>query len=347
MGLDRDNWAAALGVSRAAIDLYLASEVIDLHTDSFIWKRVFGYRMERHHPLKPWGAPFWGQVDFPRLREAHMAGVVWDIPTNPLRLRSQKFGVLRHNISQILTALQAEPDQAFVRTFRDYQRVRAEGKMAGWISIQGGQALDNNLYDLERIPEVHRITLVHFSRSRIGASNFDGRNAHVGLSPFGRAFVARMTDLSILVDLSHINRKGFFDALDVMPAEIPPVVTHTGVQGVRPLWRNIDDQQIRAIAERNGTIGIICAAPFLAAEPGRRTYARIVDHMAHVIRVAGEDYVSLGSDFDGLITTPEGLPDITALPRLVQDMLERGWSDTRIQKILGGNFLRVVAQVQP
>jgi membrane dipeptidase len=139
----------------------------------------------------------------------------------------------------------------------------------------------------------------------------------------------------------------FFDALDVMPAHIPAVVTHTGVQGVRPLWRNIDDAQIRAIAERNGTIGIICAAPFLAAEPGRRTYARIVDHMAHVIRVAGEDYVSLGSDFDGLITTPEGLPDITALPRLVQDMLERGWSDTRIQKILGGNFLRVVAQVQP
>jgi len=341
-------WAQKLGISTEAVKLYLDAEVIDLHTDTFLWKRLLGYRLSMRHSLPKWRARFGGQVDFPRVLEAQMAGIVWDIPTNPLVPKARKYGALRRQIALILEDLQA-CSQHFqpVVSFADYQAARAAGKVASWISIQGGQAIDNNLYDLERIPEIHRITLVHFTRSRIGASNFDRLHANLGLSPFGRDFVAKMVEQRILVDLSHINRKGFFDALEVMPSHVPPVVTHTGVKGVCDLWRNIDDAQIRAIAERQGTIGVIYEQNFLHRQKSQQTLSRIVDHMQHIIQVAGEDFVSLGSDYDGMITLPADFPDITWQPALVQEMLKRNWSEDRIRKILGQNFLRVVAAVRP
>lgn len=333
-----------LAVSQEAQEIYRAAEVIDLHTDSFLWKRLLGYRMRKRHGIPPWRARFGGQVDLPRCVEAGMSGVVWDMVANPLIPKSCKYSAVRQQISLMLEDLQAQPEFAPVVSHADYRAARARGQIASWISIQGGQALDHNLHDLSRIPEVHRITLVHFTRSRIGASNFDRWHAHEGLSRFGHDFVQRLVQERILVDLAHINRKGFFGALAAMPTEVPPIVTHTGVKGVAPIWRNIDDAQIKAIAERGGTIGVIYEEKFLGP---KRSVAGIVDHMAHIIAVAGEDFVSLGSDYDGMITLPPDLPDIRYQPRLVQEMLQRGWSGERIHKILGGNFLRVVQAVRP
>ncbi|MGV3523428.1 MAG: dipeptidase [Candidatus Sericytochromatia bacterium] len=340
--------ARLLDISPEALALYQDSEVIDLHTDTFLWQRLLGYRPERRHRPGFWGAPFGNQVDLPRAREAGMAGVVWDIVTNPLEPRARKYGALRRHLSNMLSSFRAAgPEFAHVVSYADYQRARTAGQMACWISLQGGQALDNNLHDLGRIPEVHRITLVHFTRSRIGASNFDRLNARQGLSPFGKSFVERMVAERLLVDLAHINERGFYDALDVMPPEVPPIVTHTGVKGVCNIWRNLDDAQIKAIAARNGTIGVIYERHFLARERSQQRLERIIDHMAHIIAVAGEDYVSLGSDYDGMITLPPDFKDITWQPVLVERMLARGWSETRIRKILAHNFLRVVQAVRP
>ncbi len=214
------------------------------------------------------------------------------------------------------------------------------------MSIQGGQAIDNNLDNLDKIPEIHRITLVHFTKSKIGASNADIRNKSTGLSDFGKDFVRKMVDNKILVDLSHINRKGFFDALEAVPDSIV-VVTHTGVNGVYQCWRNIDDQQIKAVSETGGTVGIIYHPKFLAKTIVNCSIDSIIDHLAHVINVAGEDCPTLGSDYDGLIYLPRELKDITYQPILVQKMLERKWSAERIKKILGLNFLRVIKSYRP
>ncbi|PKL74971.1 MAG: hypothetical protein CVV27_17775 [Candidatus Melainabacteria bacterium HGW-Melainabacteria-1] len=341
-------WARKLGISSEAVALYLACEVIDLHTDSFLWQRLSPYRLDKHHGIPPWGARFGGQVDLPRVLEAAMTGLVWDIPANPLLPKARKYGAVRQLISNMLSTFAPYAEHfAHVVSYADYQQARARGQVACWLSIQGGQALDHNLHDLARIPEIHRITLVHLTRSRIGASNIHPLQAHIGLSPYGRDFVARLAELRILVDLSHINRRGFFDALDALPTGVPPVVTHTGVKGVCDIWRNIDDVQIRAIAERNGTIGIIYERNFLARRKQEQTLERIIDHLAHVIQIAGEDFASLGSDYDGMISLPRDFPDITWQPVLVQRMLDRGWSETRIRKILGQNFLRVIATVRP
>ncbi len=344
-----DLWAKRLNISKEAIDLYLDSEIIDPHTVSYVWKRVLGYDMNKRHKAKPFGAGFLSQVDFPRCLEANMSGMVWDITTNPLRTDKTKLEVTQNNIKAILADINKNSDKfQFVSSYKDYQEALKANKVASWISIQGGQAIDNDIENIDKIPEIHRITLVHFTKSKIGASNFDTRNKDIGLSEFGKRFVEKMLEKKVMVDLSHINRKGFFDALDIMPKEIPPIVTHTGVNGVCKSWRNIDDDQIKAIAERNGTIGIIYYPKYISNKYITKSSCDdIVKHMEHLIKISGEDYVTLGSDYDGMITLPSDMPDITYQPVMVQKMLNRNWSPKRIKKILAYNFLRVVKSVKP
>ncbi len=342
-----DHWAQHLGIATEAVALYQDAEVIDLHNDSFLWQRLVNYNMNRWHEPVMGYAPFGRQVDLPRALAASMSGIVFDIPTNPLVPRARKYAHLRQHISRMLETFQENEHVQHVVSYADYQKARQAGKMAAWISMQGGQGIDNNLYDLERIPEVHRITLVHFTRSRVGASNFDSLNTNTGLGNFGKDFVQKMVQERLLVDLSHINPAGFWDALGVMPEGVPPVVTHTGVKGVCNIWRNIDDAQIRAVAERGGTIGVIFERNFIARQRHKKRLRTIVDHMEHILNIGGEDAVSLGSDYDGMITLPTDFPDIRWQPVLVAEMLDRGWSEARIRKILGLNFLRVVKQVCP
>lgn len=341
-------WAKRLNISNEAIELYLDSEIIDPHTVSYVWTRTLGYDMNKRHKYMPFKMGFLSQVDFPRTLEANMSGMVWDITTNPLRGDEKKLEITQENIRAILNDLEKNSEQfKFAISYKDYQEALKEKKVASWISIQGGQAIDNNIDNLDKVPEIHRITLVHFTKSKIGASNFDSSNKDMGLTDFGKKFVEKMIEKNIIVDLSHINRKGFFDALDIIPKNIPPVVTHTGVNGVSKSWRNIDDDQIKAIAERNGTIGIIYYPKFISNSLFKNSCDDIVKHMEHVINIAGEDYVTLGSDYDGAITLPSDMPDITYQPIIVQRMLDRKWSNERIKKILAYNFLRVIKEVRP
>jgi membrane dipeptidase len=124
------------------------------------------------------------------------------------------------------------------------------------------------------------------------------------------------------------------------------VVTHTGVCGVHAHWRNLDDDQLRAVADTGGTIGVIFHSGFLEKSWRRCSSASVIRHLEHVVATVGEDHASLGSDFDGAITPPVDLPTCLELPRLVQRMLDRGWTQTRIRKVLGENFLRVVAALR-
>jgi membrane dipeptidase len=116
---------------------------------------------------------------------------------------------------------------------------------------------------------------------------------------------------------------------------------------VHPHWRNLDDTQLRAIAATGGVVGIIYQSSFLGDPLLRGRAVSIVDHLQHVIDVIGEDHAALGSDWDGAIFTPRDMPTCLELPRLVALMLARGWSSDRIQKILGGNFLRALAAMRP
>jgi membrane dipeptidase len=343
---DPEGLAKALRISREAVDIYQRSEVIDLHIDSYIWHRIWGYDLRRRHGHGLLGARFYSQVDFPRILEAGVTGATWVITTNPLRGEGDRPGVFERNLAG-LKGLFGEVHEQFavVRNAAEYRAARAAGKHGAFLGVQGGNAFDRDLGAVEAIPEeLLRVTLVHLSTSRLGvtSSPLALAGGGGGLSDFGRAVIERLNAKKVFVDLAHISRQGFFDALAVHDRSQPVLVTHTGIAGVHEHWRNLTDEQVKAVAALGGTIGIMYQSSFLGDSPLGGRLASIVDHMAHVIRLVGEDHVSLGSDWDGAIMPPRDLPTCLELPRLVEEMLRRGWGAPRIQKVLGGNALRTI-----
>jgi membrane dipeptidase len=347
---DPGRWAAALGISREAIDLYLASDVIDLHIDSFIWNRLLGYDLRRRHGLGPTGGRFLSQVDLPRVREAALTGAIWVVTTNPWRRPERRPEVFLENLRRLQGILESVPDDVrVVRNAAEYRAARAANRHAAFLGIQGGNALDRDLDALDLIPDdlVVRVTIVHLSSSRIGVTSAPTtRRRGEGLSPFGRDYVRRLDAKRIFVDLAHINREGFFDAVAVHDRSLPLIVTHTGVAGVHRHWRNVDDEQLRAVAETGGTVGVMYQSSFLGESSRGARAEAVVRHLAHIVETVGEDFASLGSDWDGAIVPPRDLRSPLELPRLVELMLRRRWRAERIQKILGGNFLRALTALR-
>ena len=145
----------------------------------------------------------------------------------------------------------------------------------------------------------------------------------------------------MLVDLAHINRAGFLEA--AARSRAPVIVSHTGVSAVHPHWRNIDDDQIRAVARGGGCVGVIYSRSFLGSDH----LEGVCEHLLHLLRVGGEDVPALGSDWDGFVTPPEGLEDASHLPGLTAALLAHGLGEAQVHKILGGNVLRVREAVSP
>ena len=139
-----------------------------------------------------------------------------------------------------------------------------------------------------------------------------------------------------------MNGPGFWDALAAHDRSTPAIVSHTGVRGVHDVWRNIDDDQIRAVADPGGVVGIMYHSGFL----GESSAEAVVRHLEHVANVGGEDCAALGSDWDGLIVTPRDMRTVTELPVLLSALRAHGFSDDLVTKITGANYLRVVSPVR-
>jgi len=341
-------WASELGIPPAAIELYRSSDVIDLHIDSFIWQRTLGYDLTKRHRAPLWGAVL-GQVDFPRILEAEISGATWVITTNPVRDAADRARAFENNLNELERTLQLDSEHfQVVTTAREYDAARAAGKHAAFLGIQGGNALDLSLPEMARLCDgrVLRVTLVHLSSSRIGSTSSPMRLSDTGLSAFGSQMVELLNERKVLVDLAHISERGFWTACEAHAKDVPFVVTHTGVSGVHPHWRNLDDAQIQAVARSGGVVGIMYHAPFLGDRPWNGRVDTIARHLEHVWRVAGEDTPALGSDWDGSIITPRDMPTCLELPRLVAALMARKIPERAIQKMLGQNFLRVVRQVR-
>jgi membrane dipeptidase len=220
--------------------------------------------------------------------------------------------------------------------------------MACFIGIQGGQAFQHDRETLESIPrEVHRITLVHLTNSRIGSTSSPLGRDHGALFGRGRELVEVMNTKRCLVDLAHINPAGFWSALDAHSNELPVACTHTGVDGVHPHWRNLDDQQLKAVANTGGVTGVIFHGGFLAGSPFRCQPEKVVEHLEHIIAVAGENSAAIGTDYDGMIVPPYRLEDVTKLPVLVQIMRDRKWPERQIRKVLGENAQHLFDAIRP
>jgi len=341
-----------LGVSNEAMALSERCEIIDLHIDTFIPVRLFGYDPFKRHEAGLFMGRHFGHLDVPRLQDAGLSGGMWSITTNPFRSQAGRWRTFQANLER-MQALVASSEGALqvVRNAAEYAQARRAGAHACMIAVQGGNCFDGAPNGPLDVPEqlITRVTVLHLTNSQLGTAStpLSLLRTKRGLTDKGRRLVEQLDEAKIFVDLAHVHPDGFWDAVDVHDRDLPLIDTHTGVAGVTPHWRNLDDRQLRAIADTGGVVGIIFSPFFLKGGHGYRDGRMIVEHMQHVIDTIGEDYVAVGSDYDGAILPPPDFKSGDAYPRLIQFMLDRGWSPERIEKVLGQNFLRAFAQLRP
>jgi membrane dipeptidase len=348
---DARTHAERLGVSTEAIELVRTAEVVDLHIDTYIPTRLWGYDWRQRHGLGALRGHFFGHLDLPRMYEGGLTGAMWSITTNPFRSAGGRWRMLQRNLERLKGLIDSTKGRVRIaRSLAEYKANRAIGAHVCMLAIQGGNALEAAPEGPFSLPDdsIVRVTLVHLTHSVYGATSSPlGVRRDKGLTPAGRELVQRLNQRRMFVDLAHIHPQAFWDAVEVHDPTQPLIATHTGVSAVNPSWRNLDDSQLKAIADTGGTVGIIFHRGFLKRRGGPRDGAMVVEHMEHALKVVGDDFVSIGSDYDGAIIPPWDLRSGDSYPRLVQHMLDRGWDDVRIGKILGANALRAFGQLRP
>ncbi|HKM42506.1 MAG TPA: dipeptidase [Limnochordia bacterium] len=234
-------------------------------------------------------------------------------------------------------------DLVFAGTGSDIVELRAKGKMACLLAIEGGEALEGKLANLRMFYRlgVRLLTLTWNHRNDLASGQLEG-NDGAGLSLFGKEVVAEMNRLGMLVDVSHLNDAGFWDVLSV--SEDPVVASHSNARTLCNHPRNLTDEQIRAIAAAGGVIGVNFCTHFLAKDR-QATIHDVVEHIQYLATVGGVDCVGLGSDYDGIGETPLGLANYSKTVELADILHERGYGERDVAKITGGNFLRVCKTV--
>jgi membrane dipeptidase len=236
--------------------------------------------------------------------------------------------------------LRGPQDIRLARTAADVERCRRDGVIAALLGIEGAHALEGDLDKIHAFARrgVRYLGLLHFSANDAGYPAYgSGRRDHEGLTPWGFELIRRCEAENVLVDLSHINRRGFLDACRV--ASRPPIVSHTGVIGAHPHWRNIDDEQLRAVADKGGVVGVIFYPRYLGGEG----LEHVVKHFLHILNVVGEDAPALGSDWDGFIVPTRQLSNPGGLPLLTDALLRAGVTERALSKILRGNVMRILS----
>lgn len=249
-----------------------------------------------------------------------------------------------HMADTLHTEVEASRDDlVLARCSNDVESAHREGKLACILSIEGAEPLKGDLAVLRTAYRlgVRNIGLVWGGRNELGCGVLGSEVDDEGLSNFGRDVVQEAGRLGIMVDVSHLNEAGFWDVLDV--TEKPIVASHSNARKLLDHPRNLWDEQIQAIAEAGGLVGVVFA--FLTEDRSASTLEHVLDQIDYMVTLVGPDHVGLGSDFDGIKYTPAGLEDVSQMPAITRGLLERGYADEDIAQILGGNWLRVFREV--
>ncbi|HSO40165.1 MAG TPA: membrane dipeptidase [Labilithrix sp.] len=316
---------------------------IDLHADTLMWSRWIGYDLHKaHEPPLPFAA-LGGHVDLPRMREGGMGAQFFGLVSLPLADRVKGMAkVVHEQIDALEQQIARKPGSIrLVRKAGEIASSNASGEIGALLGIEGAHALEGDLDNVAVFSRrgVRYIGLLHFSANEAGYPAYGrGRNDRGGLTRWGYDLVAACEDNGVLVDLAHVNKQGFLDACQV--ARKPPIVSHTGVLGAFEHWRNIDDAQLRAVADKGGVVGVIFCPRFVGGEG----IEPVIKHLKHIVDVVGEDAAALGSDWDGFIVPTRPLKDPRGLPLLTDAMLAAGFTRTAVGKILHDNVMRVLAE---
>ena len=237
-----------------------------------------------------------------------------------------------------------QDDISSVTNYDQLKETNRAGKIAAVLSIEGGEALEGDLGVLRVLYRlgVRLLTLTWNQRNQIADGVGESRTGS-GLTEFGLKVIDEMNDLGMLIDVSHLSETGFWDV--IKRSKAPIVASHSNCYALCPHLRNLKDEQIKAIADKGGVIGITFVPNFLTQEKRKTTVEDVVRHIDYLAEKAGIDCVGLGSDFDGTGGLPLGLEGVDKIPNITEGLLDRGYKEKDIKKILGENFLRVFKEV--
>jgi membrane dipeptidase len=330
-------------VLERALALHHTSPVCDLHADTFIAVRYFGCDIRRRHgPPKflRWN-PLRQHCDLPRLKEGGVRYQGFGVVVPPWCRGAARFEhacatirLMHHTFDRASDAV------ALATTVAEAEAIKASGRLAAFIGVEGAHSIDR---DPRRVAVLRRagvsyLGLCHFDSNDVVVSSASRRPAYRGMGPIGNAVVEECNRTGVIVDLAHCHEVSFYAALAASTA--PAIVTHAATRALSPHHRNLSDDQLRALAEQGGVVGVIFFPWYLTKFGIRDDWRRVVDHVDHVAATVGPEYAALGSDFDGFVWTTRGLTDVSDLPLLTCELVARGYTDEQIRGILGGNFLR-------
>ena len=370
-------------LSERARKLHFSSIVVDTHDDTT--QRLLDGKFDLGTRSST------GSIDIPRMREGNVGAIFFSIwmpskVTGPeavdralVQIDAVREQVRKHSNDMVLATTAAEVREA-----------RKQGKIAALMGVEGGHMINSNLGVLRSYAAlgVRYMTLTHSGNDEWADSSTD-KPAHNGLTEFGKDVVREMNRLGVIVDISHVSDKTFYDALEVSKA--PLFASHSSCRAICDAPRNMTDQMMKDLAAKGGVVQINYHVGFLSqefrnaekADPEinkaisaevtkrcgdnegcqliegdrltreyveqgklpRVEFGKIIEHIEHAVKVAGVDHVGLGSDFDGA-NMPYGMEDATKLPKLTEALLQKGYSEGDVRKILGENTLRVMTEVE-
>ncbi len=242
-------------------------------------------------------------------------------------------------------------DFVLATTAAQIEDAHKQGKIAALIGVEGGHAIEDSLDKLREFykRDVRYMTLTHTNTNNWADSSGDLNDSkvtrHNGLTDFGKDVVREMNRLGMMVDISHVADRTFYDALAVSRA--PLIASHSSCRALADAPRNMTDQMIIELAKKGGVVQVNFYCNFLTNQkPPHATLNDVVEHIDHIRKIAGINAIGIGSDFDGIDCVPVGLEDVSKYPNLTRALLERGYSAADIRKIYGGNLLRVMKAVE-
>ena len=291
-----------------------------------------------------------GHTDIPRLREGQVGAQFWSVyvPSDAVNEGAARVQLEEIDIARQIIA--AYPDHFELAVSpSDVERVFGSGRIASMLGMEGGHAIENSMGALRAFFDlgVRYMTLTH-SASIDWADAGTGEVLHGGLTPFGEEVIREMNRLGMLVDLSHASPGTMSDVLDV--TEAPIIFSHSSARALTDHVRNVPDSILRRMPENGGVVMVTFVPSFINEQVRtfqgprdqmpRATLGDVADHIEHIRDLAGVDYVGIGSDFDGISSTPVGLEDVSTYPVLFAEMSRRGWSESDLRKLAGDNLLR-------
>lgn len=370
-------------LNKDAFALHYDAFVIDTHNDILMPVFLEGAELDKNNPGT--------QSDLVKWKKGGLDCQMFSIYV-PERYKSNHFSYVMKLIDK-LESFQAENPETFTLC-TNYSQLEAglnSGKFCGLMGAEGGNMIEGSMENLETLYSrgVRYLGLTWNTSNAIAISARDEteRGKKGGLTEFGKDVVKRMNELGMLIDVSHLGETAFWEVVEL--SNSPIIASHSNCYSICPHYRNLTDEQIKAIAKSGGYIGINFFYKFLDpnGNPGSIKNAQskyrsaankfadeygddlvrfnekryeyitdnpvnsgtsidiMIDHIDHIVKLVGADYVGLGSDFDGSIVTVNEMYDATCYPIITKKLVERGYTEEDIRKILGGNFMRVFKQV--